>query len=88
MQGGAGEGGLALTAYVLIALLEAPNQVLNDKARIYLETHLSDARNDPYALAVISYALHLANSPKKANFIQFNVYFFARIVFRKLFILA
>ena len=80
MQGGAGEGGLALTAYVLIALLEAPapNQVLNDKARIYLETHLSDARNDPYALAVISYALHLANSPKKATFIQFNVYFLCK----------
>jgi CD109 antigen len=83
MQGGASEGGLALTAYVLIAMLE--NQVLNDKARLYLESHLAQAKDDPYTLSgwffslismfilhtiiwisVVSYALHLANSQRKA----------------------
>uniref|UniRef100_A0A1I8AIS1 NTR domain-containing protein n=1 Tax=Steinernema glaseri TaxID=37863 RepID=A0A1I8AIS1_9BILA len=63
MQGGAGEGGPALTAYVLIALLE--NGVRNDKALNYLETSLDTIKDDAYALAVTTYALYLAGSSKK-----------------------
>jgi hypothetical protein len=63
MQGGASEGGLALTAYVLIALLE--NHVKNEKAVAYLENHLGDIKEDPYALAITAYALQLAGSQKK-----------------------
>ncbi|KAK0422308.1 hypothetical protein QR680_007497 [Steinernema hermaphroditum] len=63
MQGGAGEGGPALTAYVLIALLE--NGVSNDKALNYLETSLDAIKDDAYALAVTTYALYLAGSSKK-----------------------
>uniref|UniRef100_A0A914DPR9 Uncharacterized protein n=1 Tax=Acrobeloides nanus TaxID=290746 RepID=A0A914DPR9_9BILA len=63
MQGGASEGGLALTAYVLIALLE--NHVQNEKAVAYLENHLGDIKEDPYALAITAYALQLAGSQKK-----------------------
>lgn len=68
MQGGASEGGFALTAYVLVTLLE--NHVQNrvtEKARLFLESRLADVKADPYALAVASYALHLANSGKKAE---------------------
>ena len=65
MQGGASENEIALTAYVLVSLLE--NHVQNDKARLYLENHLSDVKEDSYALAVVSYALHLANSPRKSE---------------------
>ncbi|KAK6020527.1 a-macroglobulin complement component, partial [Ostertagia ostertagi] len=51
MQGGASEGGIGLTAYVVVALLE--NGIRND--------------NDAYALAVTAYALRLANSDKKKD---------------------
>ncbi|TKR94808.1 hypothetical protein L596_009045 [Steinernema carpocapsae] len=63
MQGGASEGGPALTAYVLIALLE--NGVRNDKAINYLETSLDTIKDDAYALAVTTYSLYLAGSTKK-----------------------
>uniref|UniRef100_A0A914ZVE4 TEP1-F n=1 Tax=Parascaris univalens TaxID=6257 RepID=A0A914ZVE4_PARUN len=65
MQGGAAEGGVPLTAYVLIAFLE--NGVKNDKAQHYLEQHLDESKNDVYALAVVTYALHLAGSTKKGE---------------------
>uniref|UniRef100_A0A915D6N5 Uncharacterized protein n=1 Tax=Ditylenchus dipsaci TaxID=166011 RepID=A0A915D6N5_9BILA len=68
MQGGAAEGGLALTAYVLVALLE--NGVQNDKAKLYLENHLNEIKDDPYSLAVCAYALQLANSPKHTEAIK------------------
>ncbi|KAI1728660.1 a-macroglobulin complement component domain-containing protein [Ditylenchus destructor] len=68
MQGGASEGGLPLTAYVLIALLE--NGVQNEKAKIYLESHISEIKDDPYSLAVCAYALQLANSPKHTEVIK------------------
>ncbi|KHJ75604.1 a-macroglobulin complement component, partial [Oesophagostomum dentatum] len=63
MQGGASEGGLGLTAYVVVALLE--NGIRNDNAISFLEKHLPDMKDDAYALAVTSYALRLANSDKK-----------------------
>lgn len=65
MQGGAAEGGVALTAYVLIALIE--NDVQNQKAKMYIENHLNEISDDPYSLAICAYALQLANSPKKAE---------------------
>ncbi|ETN82754.1 a-macroglobulin complement component [Necator americanus] len=63
MQGGASEGGIGLTAYVVVALLE--NGIRNDNAIAFLEKHLDEIKNDPYALAVTTYALRLANSDKK-----------------------
>ncbi|CAD5206260.1 unnamed protein product [Bursaphelenchus okinawaensis] len=63
MQGGASNGGYPLTAYVTVALLE--NNIKNEKAITYLEQHLKDVREDPYALAVATYALHLAESTMK-----------------------
>ncbi|KAL3104745.1 hypothetical protein niasHT_027847 [Heterodera trifolii] len=71
MQGGASEGGFTLTAYVLVALLE--NHVQNkvtELARSYLESHLTDFKEDPYALALCTYVLHLANSPKKGDVLK------------------
>ncbi|CEF64943.1 CD109 antigen [Strongyloides ratti] len=70
MQGGAQNGGVALTAYVTIALLE--NGVKNEKAIKYLENNLSslisnngtEDTDTTYALAVTTYALHLAGSGK------------------------
>uniref|UniRef100_A0A915PPC2 Alpha-2-macroglobulin domain-containing protein n=1 Tax=Setaria digitata TaxID=48799 RepID=A0A915PPC2_9BILA len=63
MQGGAAEGGVPLTAYVYIALLE--NGVRNEKAQHYLEQHLDEIKDSPYALAIVTYAFHLSDSSKK-----------------------
>ncbi|VBB29465.1 unnamed protein product, partial [Acanthocheilonema viteae] len=63
MQGGAAEGGVPLTAYVYAALLE--NGVRDGKAQHYLEQHLEEVKNDPYALAIVTYVFHLADSTKK-----------------------
>ncbi|KJH47840.1 a-macroglobulin complement component [Dictyocaulus viviparus] len=63
MQGGASEGGIGLTAYVVVALLE--NGIRNDKGIAFLEKHLGDLKDDAYGLAVTAYALRLANSEKK-----------------------
>lgn len=41
-------------------------QVKNAKALYYLEQHLEEIKDDPYALAIVSYALHLTDSTKKA----------------------
>ncbi|EJD75505.1 A-macroglobulin complement component family protein [Loa loa] len=60
MQGGASEGGVPLTAYVYTALLE--NGVRDEKAQHYLEQHLEEIKNDPYALAIVTYVFHLANN--------------------------
>lgn len=74
MQGGSSKG-LALTAYTLIAFLE--NQKATpiyrntiNKAIDYVVKNL-DGVEDPYALAICSYALHLANHPDKN--IAFNL---------------
>lgn len=63
MQGGSAEGGVPLTAYVLLSLLE--NNIRNKKAISYLESNLQEIKDNPYALAVVTYALHLADSDKK-----------------------
>ncbi|PAV67173.1 hypothetical protein WR25_25013 isoform J [Diploscapter pachys] len=63
MQGGASDGGLALTAYVVVALLE--NGVRNERAITFLEKNLDEAKEDVYTMAVVNYALTLANSGKK-----------------------
>ncbi|KAE9418166.1 hypothetical protein Angca_009716, partial [Angiostrongylus cantonensis] len=68
MQGGASEGGIGLTAYVVVALLE--NGIRNDNGIAFLEKHLDDLKNDSYALAVTAYALRLANSEKKAEALE------------------
>ncbi|WKX89877.1 hypothetical protein Q1695_009039 [Nippostrongylus brasiliensis] len=62
MQGGASEGGVGLTAYVVVALLE--NGIRNDNGIAFLEKHLDDLKNDAYGLAVAAYALRLAHSDK------------------------
>jgi CD109 antigen len=45
MQGGSSEGGIPLTAYVLISLLE--NNVRNKKALNYLESNLDQVNENP-----------------------------------------
>ena len=65
MQGGASAGGVGMTAYVTLALLE--NNVTNQKAITYLESQLDTIGNDSYTLAVVTYALFLSNSPRKGD---------------------
>ena len=55
------QGNTALTAYVAIALLESGEQAASSKAVAYLERELDDI-GDPYAAAIVSYALELAGS--------------------------
>ncbi len=56
------QGKDALTAYIAIALLEAGQDDAGSKAVAYLEGRL-DAIDDPYALAIVTYALELGDSP-------------------------
>jgi CD109 antigen len=60
MMGGV-QGKDTLTAYVTIALLEAGETAAGDKATAYLEGRL-DTIEDPYALALTTYALELGGS--------------------------
>ncbi|CAB05007.2 TEP1-F [Caenorhabditis elegans] len=60
MQGGAQDGGVALTAFVLISILE--NGMENGKAVTYLEKHLDEVSGNAYTMAVVAYALQLAKS--------------------------
>jgi CD109 antigen len=78
MQGGSSQG-LALTAYVWIALLQNQNNSFVEsskltasiaKARQFLEDEVSSAASDPYALSIIAYALSLANSSKVNDVLQ------------------
>lgn len=62
MQGGSGQSGVPLTAYVLVALLE--NGVSNPEALNYVEANLESEADSAYSMALIAYALHLADSPK------------------------
>jgi CD109 antigen len=68
MQGGSAQGGVPLTAYVLVALLQ--NGQSDPDALNYIESSLDQIRDKPYAIAVASYALHLANSQKKDEAFQ------------------
>ena len=63
LKGGSGQGGVPLTAYVLIALLE--NGVVNREALNYVEANMGEEKDSAYSMAIITYALQLANSPKK-----------------------
>jgi CD109 antigen len=58
------QGKDALTAYVAIALMEAGEKDGSGKAVKYLEGKLS-AMTDPYTVALTTYALEFAQSPKK-----------------------
>lgn len=78
MQGGSSQG-LALTAYVFIALLQNKNTSEVDPANLtrsialakkYLEDEVSDAASDPYALSIIAYALSLVHSPRVNDVLQ------------------
>ncbi|ULU14319.1 hypothetical protein L3Y34_016681 [Caenorhabditis briggsae] len=60
MQGGAQDGGVALTAFVLISILE--NGMENGKAVAYLEKHLDEISGNAYTMSVVAYALQLAKS--------------------------
>ena len=50
----------ALTAFTAIALLEAGETVSSGRAVVYLEGQLNEM-NDPYAVAITTYVLELAN---------------------------
>lgn len=63
MMGGV-QGKTALTAYVAIALTEAGDTEGSAKALEYLEDEL-DGIDDPYAMAIVAYALELAESPAR-----------------------
>lgn len=45
-------------------------EVKNDKAVRYIESQLEAVRNDSYTLAVVAYALRLANAPRKDEAIE------------------
>ncbi|XP_044022480.1 CD109 antigen-like isoform X2 [Siniperca chuatsi] len=68
MQGGLDNGTVALTAYVLIALLEDASYVNMypgnvSLAQSYLEDKVSSGVVSNYSLCLVAYALALANSP-------------------------
>ncbi len=54
----------ALTAYVATALLEAGEKTASGRAIDYLESKVA-VMDDPYTLALTSYALELAGSPQR-----------------------
>lgn len=61
MMGGV-QGKTALTAYVAIALMEAGNTSASADAVDFLEDELAGI-DDPYTMAIVAYALELAESP-------------------------
>jgi CD109 antigen len=63
MMGGV-QGKTALTAYVAIALMEAGETSASAKAIDYLEGELAGI-DDPYTMAIVAYALELAQSPSR-----------------------
>jgi CD109 antigen len=65
MMGGL-QGKTALTAYVATALMEAGDQSSSGKAVRYLEGEL-EGIDDPYTMAIVTYALELADSPRKGD---------------------
>jgi CD109 antigen len=60
------QGKDALTAYVAIALMTAGEKDSSGKAVKYLEGKLS-SMEDPYSVAITTYALELAQSPKSGE---------------------
>ncbi len=59
----------ALTAYVAIALLEIGEKDAGGRAVRYLEGKL-DSIDSPYAMAITTYAMEMANSPQKEKAYQ------------------
>ena len=59
-------GNTALTAYVAIALKEAGDEAASRKAVSYLEGKV-DSINDPYTMAIVTYALEMSKSPSAGN---------------------
>ncbi len=71
MQGGSGGGGGALSAYVLIAILQDKNAKRDRRSEIsrtesYIWNEFTASRN-PYELTIIAHALHLADSQYRDN---------------------
>ncbi|XP_019632208.1 PREDICTED: ophiophagus venom factor-like [Branchiostoma belcheri] len=70
MTGGV-QGDASMTAFVLISLLEncecpiAERSIAIERATLFLERQL-DKLKRPYVIAIVTYALHLADSPVKA----------------------
>lgn len=60
------KGKEALTAFTAIALMEAGEKTSSGKAVAYLEKQLG-GMTDPYTVAITTYALELAKSPKAAD---------------------
>jgi len=65
MMGGL-SGKDALTAYVAIALMQAGDKAAASQAVSYLETRLGEIE-DAYTTALVTYALELGDSPRKAE---------------------
>ncbi|XP_028251415.1 CD109 antigen-like [Parambassis ranga] len=75
MQGGLDDGPVALTAYVLMALVEAEKDVDSysesvSKAKTYLENKFSSGVVSNYSLCLVAYALSLVNSPVAGNVLR------------------
>jgi len=68
MMGGV-QGKDTLTAYVAVALLEAGENAAAAKALDFLEGRV-DAIDDPYALALVAYALELGDSDRAGDAMQ------------------
>ncbi|XP_054164406.1 CD109 antigen-like isoform X2 [Oppia nitens] len=71
MQGGGSTGSAQLAAYVLIAILQDKNSKRERKVEIsktesFIWNEMTTSRN-PYNLAIITYALHLADSPYRES---------------------
>ena len=58
-------GNTALTAYVAVALKEAGDEAATAKAVRYLEGKV-DSIEDPYTMAIVTYALEMSKSPRAA----------------------
>ena len=63
------QGNTALTAYVAIALHEAGYHRESEASVRYLESRLGDV-TDPYTMAMVAYALELADSPHAGDAIE------------------
>jgi CD109 antigen len=59
----------ALTAYVAIALMQSGDNAGAARAISYLETRLKEIE-DAYALALVTYALEMGDSPRKAEALE------------------
>nr|CAB3229046.1 alpha-2-macroglobulin homolog precursor [Phallusia mammillata] len=76
MQGGVNSP-VTMTAYVLVTLKETnfafrreSVQIAADKARRYLEDNLNSIKTNKYALAIVTYALHVAGSTRANEALQ------------------